>query len=99
NQELSRKGIGDASTAVAKLSGVSKQEGSTQVYVRGLGDRYISTTMNGLPIPSSDPNLKNIALDIFSTDIVEYIGVDKSFNSNINGDFGGASVEIGRAQV
>lgn len=95
SQELSRKGIGDASTAVAKLSGVSKQEGSTQVYVRGLGDRYISTTMNGLPIPSSDPNLKNIALDIFSTDIVEFVGVDKSFNSHINGDFGGASVDIG----
>lgn len=94
-QELSRKGVDDASSAVSKLSGVSKQEGSTQVYVRGLGDRYISTSLNGLPVPSSDPTLKNIALDIFSTDIIDYLGVDKAYNSNINGDFGGASVNIG----
>lgn len=94
-QELSRKGVSDAATAVSKLSGVSKQEGTTQVYVRGLGDRYISTTLNGLPIPSSDPNLKNIGLDVFSTDVLDFVGVDKSHNATIFGDFGGASVNIG----
>lgn len=94
-QELSRKGVGDAAAAVSQLSGVSRQEGSTQVYVRGLGDRYISTSLNGLPIPASDPNLKNIALDIFTTDVVDYVGVDKSYNSPLNGDFGGATVNIG----
>ncbi|ERJ60499.1 TonB-dependent receptor [Sphingobacterium paucimobilis] len=94
-QELSRKGVSDAAGAVSQLSGVSRQEGSTQVYVRGLGDRYISTSLNGLPIPASDPNLKNIALDIFTTDVVDYIGVDKSYNAPLSGDFGGASVNIG----
>lgn len=94
-EELSRKGVGDAAIAVSKLSGVSKQEGSSQVYVRGLGDRYNTTSLNGLPIPSSDPNLKNIALDIFSTDVVDYIGVDKLHNATLIGDFGGANVDIG----
>ncbi|SFT11766.1 TonB-dependent receptor [Sphingobacterium wenxiniae] len=94
-QELSRKGVGDAAAAVSQLSGVSKQEGSTQVYVRGLGDRYISTSLNGLPIPSSNPNLKNIALDIFTTDVVDFVGVDKSHHSSLSGDFGGATVNIG----
>lgn len=94
-QELSRKGVSDAAGAVSQLSGVSRQEGSTQVYVRGLGDRYISTSLNGLPIPASDPNLKNIALDIFTTDVVDYVGVDKSYNAPLSGDFGGATVNIG----
>src|SRR5690606_15114580 len=94
-QELSRKGVSDAAAAVSQLSGVSRQEGSTQVYVRGLGDRYISTSLNGLPIPASDPNLKNIGLDIFTTDVVDYVGVDKSYHSPLNGDFGGATVNIG----
>src|SRR5690606_28891366 len=58
-QELSRKGVGDVASAVAKTSGVSKQEGSNNVYVRGLGDRYNSTSINGLPIPSNDPEKKN----------------------------------------
>lgn len=93
-EELSRKGVGDAATAVSKLSGVSKQEGNSQVYVRGLGDRYITTTLNGLPIPSSNPDLKNIALDLFNTDVVDYIGVDKLHNAKLYGDFGGANVDI-----
>jgi hypothetical protein len=59
-------------TAVTKTSGITKQEGSGNIFVRGLGDRYNSTTMNGLPIPN-DPEKKNLNLEIFSTDIVEYI--------------------------
>src|SRR5690606_37813935 len=54
-QELSRKGVGDAASALAKMSGVSRVEGTSQVYVRGLGDRYNTTSFNGLPIPSNDP--------------------------------------------
>lgn len=93
-QELSRKGVGDVATAVAKTAGISKQEGSNNVYVRGLGDRYNSTSMNGLPIPSNDPEKKNIFLDIFSTDIVDYISIDKVYSTKIFGDFAGGNVDI-----
>jgi GH24 family phage-related lysozyme (muramidase) len=93
-QELSRKGIGDVATAVAKTSGISKQEGSNNVYVRGLGDRYNSTSMNGLPVPSNDPEKKNIFLDIFTTDIVDYISIDKVYNTRLFGDFAGGNVDI-----
>lgn len=93
-QELSRKGVGDVSAAVAKTTGVSKQEGSGNVYVRGLGDRYNSTSMNGLPVPSNDPEKKNINLELFSTDIVEYISIDKVYSSKVYGDFGGGNVDI-----
>ena len=47
-------------TATTKISGVTQSEGSGDIYIRGLGDRYLSTTMNGLPIPSNDVNNKNI---------------------------------------
>lgn len=93
-QELSRKGVSDVATAVTKTTGVSKQEGSGSIYVRGLGDRYNSTTMNGLPLPSNNPSRKNINLDIFSTDIVEYIGISKTFEYRNYGDFSGANIDI-----
>ncbi|WCM40919.1 TonB-dependent receptor [Flavobacterium sp. CBA20B-1] len=93
-QELSRKGVGDVAAAVAKTSGISKQEGSNNVYVRGLGDRYNSTTLNGLPVPSNDPEKKNINLQLFSTELVEYISIDKTFSSRNTGDFGGGNVDI-----
>lgn len=93
-EEISKKGLGDVAAAVAKTSGISKQEGSSDIYVRGLGDRYNSTTMNGLPLPSNNPSTKNISLDVFSTDVVEYIGIDKTYNYKNYGDFAGANVDI-----
>lgn len=93
-QELERKGVSDVATAVTKTTGISKQEGSGSVYVRGLGDRYNMTTMNGLPVPSNNPSKKNISLEIFSTDIVEFIGIDKTYNYKNYGDFAGANIDI-----
>lgn len=93
-QELSRKGVSDVASAVTKVSGITKQEGSGSVFVRGLGDRYNITTLNGLPLPSNNPSNKNILLDIFSTDIVESIGISKTFESQNYADFGGANVDI-----
>ncbi|MFT3740966.1 MAG: TonB-dependent receptor [Breznakibacter sp.] len=94
NQELSRKGVGDAETAVTKVSGISKQEGVKNVFVRGLGDRYNATTLNNFPIPSEDPEYKNIALEFFGTDIIQNIGVGKVFSGSNAGDVGGAVINI-----
>jgi outer membrane receptor protein involved in Fe transport len=93
-QELARKGVSDVASAVTKVSGVSTQEGSGSVFVRGLGDRYNVTTLNGLPLPSNNPKNKNILLDIFSTDIVESVGISKTFESQNYADFSGANIDI-----
>ncbi|WP_299605138.1 TonB-dependent receptor [uncultured Aquimarina sp.] len=93
-QELARKGVSDVAGAVTKTTGITKQEGSGNIYVRGLGDRYNSTTLNGLPIPSDNPDNKNIALDIFSTDIVQNVGISKTYNNTVFGDFSGGNVDI-----
>lgn len=93
-QELSRKGVSDAQAALTKMAGVSKQDGAKNVFVRGLGDRYNSTSLNGLPLPSEDPLFKNISLDFFSSDIIQSINVNKTFNAQIAGDVTGANVDI-----
>ena len=92
--ELSRKGVSDAAGAVAKISGVSKQEGSSNVYVRGLGDRYLNTTMNGLTLPSNNINKKNIDLDLFSTDIIENVSISKAYSSRFYADFSAGNVDV-----
>lgn len=93
-RELSRKGLGNAEAAVAQISGISKQEGVKNVFVRGLGDRYNMTKLNGFQIPSEDPEYKNIALEFFSTDIIQNIAVNKVFTGNASGDVGGAIIDI-----
>ena len=93
-KELSRKGIADAEGAVTKVSGVSKQEGVKNVFVRGLGDRYNSTTFNGFAVPSEDPEYKNISLDFFGTDIIQTVGVNKVFSAGSSSDVSGATIDI-----
>ncbi|MBR9757612.1 MAG: TonB-dependent receptor [Algicola sp.] len=93
-EELSRKGASDAAAAVTKISGIVKEESSGNVFVRGLGDRYNMTSLNGLPIPSNNTSKKNINLELFDTEIIESIGVDKTYNAINYGDFGGANINI-----
>ncbi|WP_319500663.1 TonB-dependent receptor domain-containing protein [uncultured Draconibacterium sp.] len=98
-QEISRKGASDAESAVAKISGISKQEGVKNVFVRGLGDRFNSTTLNGFPVSSEDPEYKNISLDIFSSDIIKTVDVNKVFSSGMSGDVTGAEINIGSKEL
>ena len=93
-QALSNQGVSDAASAATKITGITKQEGGKTLNVRGLGDRYNNTTLNGLPFPSNNAETKNINLELFDTDIIEYIGVEKVFTSPLYGDFAGANVDI-----
>ncbi len=92
--QLEKQGVGDVSVAVTKATGAQKQEGSGQVFIRGLGDRNNSTTMNGLPVPSNDPLYKNIDLSIIKTDMIDFIGLEKVYNPRMWGDMSGANVDI-----
>ncbi|MEP2937522.1 MAG: TonB-dependent receptor [Gilvibacter sp.] len=93
-QELAQKGVGDAAGAVSKISGISRQEGGNNVYVRGLGDRYLNTTYNGLSLPSNNIEKKNMDLSLFSSDIIQNVSVSKAYASQLYGDFAAGSVNI-----
>ena len=92
-QEMGRKGLSDVGEGLAQVSGVSIGDNKA-LFVRGLGDRYNNATLNGLPIPSTNPDMKLIPLDIFPTSIVENISVVKSYTSPFYGDFSGGTVDI-----
>nr|WP_321407102.1 TonB-dependent receptor [uncultured Carboxylicivirga sp.] len=91
---MSALGVSDAEDATSKISGVAQSEGSGDVYIRGLGDRYLSTTMNGLPIPSDDVERKNIDLDLFSTNVIKNIGVSKTYSVENYADLTSGAVDI-----
>ena len=93
-QELARKGVSDAAGAVTKISGISKQEGGGNVYVRGLGDRYLNTTYNGLTLPANNIEKKNMDLALFSSDVIQNVGVSKTYAANFYGDFSAGNVDI-----
>lgn len=93
-ERLSKIGVSDASVATTKIVGVTKSEGSGEIYIRGLGDRYLSTTMNGLPIPSDDVDNKNINLNLFSTNIIENVGISKTYSTSSYADQTSGNVDV-----
>jgi len=83
----------DAAQAVKRVPGVSIQ-GGKYVYVRGLGDRYTKSTLNGLDVPGLDPDRNTIQMDMFSTNVIDNIIVLKSFTADKQADFTGGIVDI-----
>ncbi|MDA8693052.1 TonB-dependent receptor [Saprospiraceae bacterium] len=86
-------GDSDAASAIKRVSGVSV-EGGKYVYVRGLGDRYTKSILNGMDIPGLDPDRNTIQLDLFPTSIIDNIIVVKSFTADLPADFTGGIVDI-----
>lgn len=93
-KEMSAKGISNVEEGVKKITGVSIASAG-QIIVRGLGDRYSTTTLNGLPIASPNPDNKLIPLDLFPTSTVKNITVSKVYEANAFADYSGAHIDIG----
>jgi hypothetical protein len=92
-EEISRSTDSDAAQAVQRVSGVTVQDNKF-VIVRGLGERYTTTSLNGSRIPSAEPEKKLVPLDLFPTALLEQITTSKTFTPDQPGDFSGAQVDI-----
>ncbi|WP_291964179.1 TonB-dependent receptor [Maribacter sp.] len=92
--ELAKIGVSDAATATTKISGVSSSEASGDVFVRGLGDRYLSSTLNGLPVPSDDIDKKNINLSLFPTRVLQNVSISKTYGVEGSADQASGNVNI-----
>jgi outer membrane receptor for ferrienterochelin and colicin len=92
-EEIQRTPDSDAGQAVQRVSGVTVQDG-TFIFVRGLGERYTSTTLNGTRVPSPEPEKRIVPLDLFPSSLLEGITTSKTFTPDQSGDFSGARVEL-----
>jgi len=91
--QLSQLGLGNAADAMSKVTGASLVDGK-YVVIRGLGDRYTNTQMNGSTLPSADPDRRAVQLDQFPSDLLESITTLKSFTPDQPGAFSGGSVNL-----
>lgn len=92
-ESFSKSGDGDVASAIKRVTGVSI-EGGKYVYVRGLGDRYTKTILNGMTIPGLNPDKNTVQMDLFPTNLIDNIVVYKSFSPDLPGDFTGGMVDV-----
>jgi len=92
-ESIKKTGASDVAAAVQNVPGVSVQ-GGKYVYVRGLGDRYTKSILNGMEVPGLDPDRNTLQLDIFPSQILENVLVTKSATAEYPADFTGGVINI-----
>jgi TonB-dependent receptor len=93
SDKIKLTGDGTAGEAAKRITGVSV-DGGKYIYVRGLGDRYTKTTLNGVSIPGLDPDRNSLQMDIFPSNLISNIIVSKNFTADLSPDFAGGAINI-----
>ncbi len=92
-QEIASSPDSDAAEVVERMPAVTVVD-NQYIYVRGLGERYSNAQLNGSRLPSTDPERRVVALDLFPAPFVESISIIKTYAPNLTGDFSGGLVDI-----
>jgi len=92
NETMRKVGDSQISAAIQRVSGVSSVSGF--VTVRGLADKYVLSSVNGLNIPTLDPFTNNINLDIFPSRLVDNLVITKTGSPELQGDWSGAFISL-----
>jgi len=92
-EEISRTPDADAAAVVERLTGITVVD-SKYVYVRGLGDRYSNTMLNGAALPSTEADKRVVPLDLFPSKLLDAITIAKTYTPDKPGDFGAGAVEM-----
>jgi outer membrane receptor protein involved in Fe transport len=92
-EEMKKNTGSDAAGALKRVTGISLQD-NKYVFVRGLGERYSNTSLNGSRIPSTEFEKKVVPLDLFPAGLLEKLRVSKSYTVDKPGDFAAGLVEL-----
>ena len=92
SDQMGKSGDSNAQSALKRLSGVTVVDGS--IFVRGLGERYTTATLNGLGLPSPEPTRRVVPLSLFPAAIIDSISVQKTYSADMPAQFGGGAIDI-----
>lgn len=93
SQQIKRTADATSSEVLKRVVGVSIVDNKF-VFVRGTNERYSSTTLNGVILPSTDPDKKAFSFDLFPSNLLENIVISKSYTPDLIGNFSGGLVQV-----
>ncbi len=92
-EQMSKSTDSNAAEAMERVTGVSVVDGK-YVFVRGMGERYSATQVNGSSVGTPEPNKRVVPLDLFPTGSLDNVVVQKTYTPDMEGEFGGGVVSI-----
>lgn len=93
SEEIRKTPDANAAGVVERLTGVTLLN-DKYVFVRGLGERYSGTTINGATLPTTETEKRVVPLDLFPAKLLETVNVVKTYTPDKPGDFGSGVVEM-----
>lgn len=97
-QDIARTPDRNAAEAAKRVVGATVESGK-YVYVRGLGNRYTNSLLNGTSLPSPEPDRQAVPLDLFPSLVISDITIAKTFTPDMPGDFAGGSVRVNTREL
>lgn len=92
-EQIAKGTDSNVAEALERVTGLSVV-GGKYVFVRGLGDRYSSTSLNGASLSSPEPNRRTVPLDIFPAAMLDNVIVQKTYTPDMEGEFGGGNIDV-----
>lgn len=93
SETMKKTGDNNVTSAISRVTGVSNNS-SGFITVRGIGDRYVRTSINGSVIPTLDPFTNNIRLDFIPANLVDNIIITKTASPDLPGNWAGAYISV-----
>ncbi len=92
-EQMARSGDSTAAAALRRVTGLTVVDGK-YVYVRGLGERYSASLLNGATLPSPEPERRVVPLDMFPPSVLDSIVIQKTMSPDMPAEFGGGAVVL-----
>ncbi|GBD31908.1 hypothetical protein HRbin33_00869 [bacterium HR33] len=92
-EEMGRSPDSNAGEAVKRISGMALKDGRYLI-ARGLGERFSLATLNGLRIPSAEPEERVVPLDLFPNRLLESLQAVKTFTPDQPGELAAGRLDI-----
>lgn len=92
-QQIKKTPDASASDVLKRVTGISIVD-DKYVFVRGISERYNNTTLNGVLLPSTDPDKKSFSFDLFPSNLLENVIISKTFTPDQPGSYSGGLVQI-----
>jgi hypothetical protein len=92
-EDIKRSPDSTAGAATRRIVGATVVGGGF-LFVRGLGGRYTNVRLNGVVMPSTDPDVPGFQIDLFPSSLLSSLTITKTFSPDIPGDFAGGSLNV-----
>ncbi len=98
SEEMKRSPDKSSSDVIRRVSGATIQDGKFAI-IRGLADRYNMAMLNNVLLPSTEPDRKSFAFDVFPANILDNIIIMKTGQPNLPSEWSGGLIQLNTRDI